>query len=102
MNLLFPCLSDIDLPIIGNNVVQEITRAPISEQILVNAAKVVLHTFPCTDAEKFLNLISHDSEDIFSTVKSTKRDMVIPKGSTVKVPCRVNFITTEFMTPVIF
>ena len=49
-----------------------------------------------------MNLITDDSEDIFSTVKSTKRDMVIPKDSTVKVPCRVNFITTEVRTPVIF
>ena len=67
----------------------------------MNAVKVVEDTSPCTDGGKFLNLISDDSEDIFSTVKGTKRDMVI-QGSTVKVPCRVNIITTEFRTYVIF
>ena len=71
---------DIDLPINSNSVIQEITRDPVSGQALVSAAKVVEDTFPCTDAENFLNLISYDSEDIFSTVKSTKRDKVIPKG----------------------
>ena len=44
---------DIDLPIIGNNVIQEIARDPVSGQILVNAVKVAKNIFPGTDAKKF-------------------------------------------------
>ena len=55
------------------------------------------------NAEALISLIrTITTEDKLGSVKTSKRDFVIPKNKTVEVPCRANLSLNEKRTPVIF
>ena len=94
----------IDMPIIGINVIEQIVcndsaDNPDSESCF---SKVFVNT-KSKNAEALVSLIrTIATEDKLGSVKSSKRDFVIPKNKTVEVPCRANLSLNEKWTPVIF
>ena len=64
--------------------------------------KMFVNTKP-KNAEALISLIrTITTEDKLGSVKTSKKDFVIPKNKTVEVPCRVNLSLNEKRTPVIF
>ena len=54
------------------------------------------------DASQLINFIKTINSDAFCVVKSAKQDVVIPKGTTVPVPCRANTGGVTAAMPVLF
>ena len=92
------------MPIIGFNMIEQIVsndstdnpdfESCFSKMFVNNKSK---------NAEALVNLIrTIATEDKLGSVKTSKRDFVIPKNKTVEVPCRANLCLTEKQTPVIF
>ena len=94
----------IDMPIIGFNVIKKIvsndsTDNPDFESCF---SKMFVNAKP-KNAEALISLIrTITTEDKLGSVKTSKRDCVIPKNKTVEVPCRANLSLNEKQTPVIF
>jgi hypothetical protein len=53
-------------------------------------------------AKQLVNLIETNDSDFLCEVKSVKRDIVIPKGTTARVPCRENTGSVTTTMPVLF
>ena len=89
----------MDHPIIGFNVIEEIVKTPSShrlnerEDLLVNSLSSSLKD---VKEDNITALIE------FSSVKVTKKDVVIPKCGAATVTCRANTRPTERKLPVLF
>ena len=88
----FITTENLDYPIIGFNVIQKLTDKDCeNNEMLSNCLKSSLP--PETKSEDIAALIdlvkNVDSTDV-CFMKTVKRDITIPKGSVVKVPCRAN------------
>ena len=94
MNVPFIITSDeIDKPIIGTNVIDEMLKEPEKYNIDPKTLEVGFkRSFGTIDEEKMDTLIGtmKSSDVIISRVKATKRVISIPKGSTGKIPCPIN------------
>lgn len=92
--------SDIERPIIGYNVISEMRKQndPRTVEWLSKALSI---TSDC--AEAVVNIINTDtSDDHLSTVKTEKRNVVIPAGRNMNVKCRVKVEQLEESVPVVF
>ena len=82
----------LDYPVVGFNVIQELADKDCQNNgILSNCLKssLPLET-KSEDITALIDLVKDvDSADV-CFVKTVKRDITIPKGSVVKVPCRAN------------
>ena len=91
-SLIVPFLvtkDDMDLPLIGYNVIEEHLRSKNNDTNL----STLIRCFPTTkpsNVEALVNFIQSTSEQYLCSVKTSKRDVVIPKGKCLKIPCRVN------------
>ena len=93
----------IDMPIIGFDVIEQIisndsTDNPDFESCF---SKMFVNAEP-KNTEALISLIRTIITDKLGSVKTSKRDFVIPKNKTVEVPCRTNLNLNEKWTPVIF
>ena len=92
------------MPIIGFNVIEQIvsndsTDNPDFESFF---SEMFVNDKP-KNAEALLSLTrTITTEDKLGSVKTSKRDFVIPKNKTVEVPYRANLSLNEKRTPVIF
>ncbi len=87
---------EMDVPIIGFNVICELTRNK-SGTIEANNPEILAeieNTFPVLkdgQSQVFINIIKECTEkDYVCIVKTNKRDMIIPKQCSIAVPCRGN------------
>ena len=86
----------IDVPIIGFNVICELARGKngIIEADNRDLLKEIEATFPAMrdgKSQAFVNTIKECTEkDYVCTVKTNKKNIMIPKQSSVLVPCRGN------------
>jgi len=93
MNVPFLITEDeISKPIIGTNVIDEILNHPKKYRIDESCLKPsVKKSFRQTEekAESFINIVRSADFDSTYKVKSIKKKVIIPKNSSIKIPCRV-------------
>lgn len=98
----------MDHPIIGFNVIEEIVKTPSShrlnerEDLLVNSLSSSLKDVKEDNITALINFIKTTTPSEFSSVKVTKKDVVIPKCGAATVTCRANTRPTERKLPVLF
>ena len=86
----------IDVPIIGFNVICELTRSKsgtieADNRDLLKEIETSFPTLKDGQSQAFVNIIKECTEkDYVCTVKTNKKDIMIPKQSSVLVPCRGN------------
>lgn len=85
----------LDYPIIGYNVIEEVLKyqenvnPSVSEQIITSLTA----SLPSVKPENILALVQFIQSNAASelcSVKTTKRDVLIPSGKTVSISCRAN------------
>ena len=94
----------LDQPIIGYNVIEEMVKNnnALDEQ---NLLLLLSESFPGTSSSNlnaFVNFIQIKSVDEICVVKNGNRNINVPSGHTVEVPCRVNTGLIDEKTPVMF
>ena len=95
----------LETPLVGYNVIEEIIQKKGGNESLqhqvadVNSAFTDLNE---NDSQALVNFIQEAKEVELCSVKTTKRNVIIPKGETVKIPCRVNTGPVERRIPVLF
>eukprot|EP00794_Sanderia_malayensis_P004301 gene4301-4870_t len=87
----------LDLPIIGYNTICELIKdkdgiIQTANQAIINQIKASFPSLTDThDSKILINLIKESTEqDYVCSMKTPKRNMVIPKGSTLSIACRGN------------
>ena len=96
----------LDQPIIGYNVIGEMVKnnnAPDEQNLPL--ALLLSASFPGTSSSNLsssVNCIQTKSVDAICVVNNEKRNINVPSGHTVKVPCRVNTGLIDEKTPVMF
>ena len=91
---------DIEMPIIGFNVISEVTKMKSLfrlEDILCSALNVSEEK-----AAAVINLLTNVEDESLALVRSCKQNVKIPAGSTMKLKCRAKVGTVTDSIPVIF
>ena len=91
----------MDLPLIGYNVIEEQLRSKNNDTNL----STLIECFPTTkpsNVEALVNFIQSTSGQDLCSVKTSKRNVVIPKGKCLKIPCRVNHGPVDQTISVLF
>ena len=95
----------LDQPIIGYNVIEllvkdndNVPKNPTLVQSITNSFENLKEEH----AKQLVNMIETNDSDFLCAVKSVKRDIVIPKGTTTRVPCRANTGSVTTTMPVLF
>ena len=102
MELVAPFLvtsENLDCPILEYNAVEELVRN------YQNPIPTVYESFPGKDKAKLdalVNFIQSTSSDHICSLRTGRKDVVIPKNHTVNVDCRANKGPVEKLTPVLF
>ena len=89
----------LDCPILGYNAIEELVR---NEQ---NPIPTVYESFPGKDKAKLdalVNFIQSTSLDHICSLKTGRKDVVIPENHTVNADCRAYTGPVEKLTPVLF
>ena len=100
--LLVPFLvasEKLDCPILGYNVIEELLS---QDQ---NPKPTIYKSFPGKDKTKLDALVSFiqgSSSDAICKVRTGKKDVIIPRDSTIAVSCRANTGPVHKQTPVLF
>lgn len=92
-------LEKLDCPILGYNVIEELVS---QDQ---NPTPTIYKSFPETDNTKLdalVNFIQSSSSDAICKVRTGRKDVIIPKDSTVVVSCRANTGPVNKQNPVLF
>lgn len=95
----------MEQPIIGYNVVELFVKENddlLDSSTVVQSVSSSFSNVQKNDAKQLINLIQTNSSDVFCEVKSTKRDVVTPQGTTTRVPCRANTGCVTTAMPVLF
>ena len=89
----------MDYPIIGYNVINEsVTQQSDCNDPMVQSSK-------STQSEIVhapINFIQTPKQTALCDVKTSKRDLTIPKKQSMKIRCRVNTCSLEHKVPVLF
>jgi len=92
-------------PIIGFNIIEEILKRHNGEPLVVSHT-IIQRSFPSVDPSKvetLVNLVCIRIEDAgTSVVRIGRRDVMVPRGESVKVKCRVPLGPVAEELPVIF
>ena len=84
----------LEMPIVGFNVIEEITRQSVGgvsgsgDESVVDVLTASLTGVERGKVEVLSNFIKKETATVLSTVKSRKQDTVIPQGQSVLVSCR--------------
>ena len=92
----------LDVPLIGFNVIEEIIKSRDSDNDLNRSVTSSFTGLNNHDASTFVNFIQNASQEELCSVKTTKRDVIIPKRQTIKVACTVNTGPVDRSAPVLF
>lgn len=95
----------LDLPIIGYNVIEMIIKSAVDNGQSGSLLKGIQNFLPHNNTDSIVELIdviANNEPDVFCSVKSIKKDIVIAPAQTVSVPCRSNTGPIHRPTPVIF
>ena len=94
----------LDQPIIGYNVIELLVKDNDNrskDPSLVQSLTSSFENLKEEHAKQLVNLIETNDSDFLCEIKSIKRDIVIPKGTTARVPCRANTGTVTTTMPVL-
>jgi len=89
----------LDCPILGYNVIEQLVS---QDQ---NPRPIIYKSFPGKDKAKLdalVNFIQSSSSDAICKLRTGRKNVVIPKDSTVAVSCRANAGPVYKQTPVLF
>ena len=89
----------LDCPILGYNVIEELLS---QDQ---NPKPTIYKSFPGKDKTKLDALVSFiqgSSSDVICKVRTGRKDVIIPRDSTIAVSCRANTGPAHKQTPVLF
>ena len=89
---------NIDLPLVGFNVIEECIKTNLCEPDL----KSVFSSVSSANVSALVDLIKTSSETEFCSVKTGKKDQLIKQGQSLKVSCRLNHGPIDVATPVLF
>ena len=98
----------LEMPILGYNVIDELVKmsSPEDEPTpgfnILSAFKAVFEDIDEKQLEALINLIQAPSDDYICSIRTSKRDTVIPKGQVVNVSCRANTGPVSSKMPVLF
>lgn len=93
----------LDQPIIGYNVIELLVKDSdnLANSTLVQNVTSSFENLPEEHAKQLVNLIETNDSDFLCEVKSVKRDVIIPKNTTVSVSCRANTGSVTTAMPVL-
>ena len=88
---------NLDQPIIGFNVIEEVIKycdplqpeALVEKEVLSDSFAASFQNVKVNKIDTLIDLIHNRQPDELCTVKTVKRDIVIPKNQSVKVNCSV-------------
>ena len=92
-------------PIIGYNVIEELNKNQekvSNEANLISLLSASFFQIPQSKLNAFVNFIGSKTISTYSTVKTSKKDIIVPKGSTIKVTCRSKVGLIDRPTPMVF
>ena len=95
----------LDQPIIGYNVIELLVKENDNRSknpSLVQSLNSSFENLKEEHAKQLVNQIETNDSDFLCEVKSVKRDIVIPKGTAARVPCRANTGSVTTTMPVLF
>ena len=95
----------LDLPIIGYNVIEEVSKSYDDETDKTALSSSLMSCFKCSSTERIsslFNFIQASSQPELCQLKITKQDVIIPKGRSVLVTCRANTGAIDQRTPALF
>ena len=95
----------LDQPIIGYNVIELLVKDNDNRSknpSLVHSLTSSFENLKEEHAKQLVNLIEMNDSDFLCEVKSVKRYIVIPKGTTARVPCRANTGSVTTTMPLLF
>ena len=95
----------LEQPIIGYNVIEEVIREKeltTDLEGIVSLLSGSFHQMPHKDLMTLVNVINSSTEESTSIVKMFKRDVVMRKGETKRLPCRCDIGLGERQIPVLF
>ena len=90
---------EMELPLIGFNAIEHLIKVNNLQGNEMATALVGVKVCDATALVDFVNGVNHDE---LCLVKSCKKDVVIPRGKSLKVSCRVNTAPLGKPTPVLF
>ena len=96
---------ELDQPIIGYNVIEELIKNQeqvSNEANLISLLSASFFQIPQSKLNAFVNFIGSKTISTYSTVKTSKKDIIVPKGSTIKVTCRSKVGLIDQPTPMLF
>ena len=94
-----------DQTLIGFNVICELIRANSSENIrelLLDAMLPSFNSVDDTQLKTFINFVQECGQNDLCTVKTIKKNFVIPAGKSLKIPCRVDTGPISKCLPALF
>lgn len=101
--------AELDAPLVGYNVIEELVKGEVTNPPTEGSKDLLLQSILCSfedisgsGAEALINFIQTTDDSELCSIKSSKRDVLIPKGGAVDVTCRANTGPIERQTPVIF
>ena len=105
---LLVCKDALDLPVVGYNVIEEITKK--SAALMKNDGQPpFLDILFCSlgniercKVEALVTIIQNTKSNELCNVKTTKRDIIISPGQSIKVSCHVNVGPLDGPIPVLF
>lgn len=95
----------LEQPIIGYNVIELFVKDNdnrLNSSTVVQSISSSFRNMQEKDAKQLINLVQTNNSHFFCEVKSTKRDIVIPRGTTSQLPCQANTGGVNTAIPVLF
>ena len=89
---------ELQCPIIGYNVIELFVKDNGPEKSLPAVAK----SFHNKDASALVNFINGDMTESLCTIKTSKKNVNIPSGQSVDIPCRANTGPIQRKCPALF
>ncbi len=102
------CKDVLELPVVGYNVIEEITRKSSAtskshgQPPFLDVLFCSLRNIDRCKVEALVTIIQSEKSNELCNVKTTKRDIIILPGQSTKVPCHVNVGPLEGPIPVLF
>ena len=98
----------LDFPIVGYNVIEEITRncdqsvTADAKQPLVDVLSTSMTGVKRENVEALVNFVNTEKSDELSAVQTSKKDLLIPGGQVIHVACHINIGPIDKKIPVLF
>ena len=96
--------NEMKIPIVGYNVIEEFLSDKEQTENLLRSDQLA-KSFKQSDSKNInalVNFVQSSREPDLCAVKTSKKDVLIPKGQAARISCRVNTGPVETKIPVLF